>query len=233
MARSGHRIEKLLEIVGENSDSGIQFLFGSGAPGGDAGEQDDAPLGSVYLRTDSYKFYKKDIDTNAASDWIDLGSFFDLIGVSEDDLDLGTFTGNIISDSNDVKGALQELETYIENNVVEDKSGSGVTTETVIDDELVDDILAVEYLVVISLNSAPAQRRALLITISHNGTVSADATATDDSVFSKLKHGAAFNYTLSSGVSGTGAAQKMELKLASTEGGGVDYNIRKIGQVVA
>ena len=38
----------------------------------------------------------------------------ELIGVSNDDVNLGTFDGDIISDNATVRGALQELETAIE-----------------------------------------------------------------------------------------------------------------------
>lgn len=40
---------------------------------------------------------------------------YTLVGVTEDATDLGTFTGGTISDGSNVKGALQELETAVEN----------------------------------------------------------------------------------------------------------------------
>lgn len=72
MARDNFAIEKALRIYAENSDTSfIDLLFGTAAPGGDAGEQDDAPIGSVYFRLDgaTSKIYQKIADTNATSDW--------------------------------------------------------------------------------------------------------------------------------------------------------------------
>lgn len=54
------------------------ILSGSGAPGGDGAEQDDAPVGSIYLRTDASStisvVYQKITDTNAAADWVQSAS---------------------------------------------------------------------------------------------------------------------------------------------------------------
>jgi hypothetical protein len=68
MARHGFSIEQLLEITGLNADVGVHILQGSGVPGGDTGVQDDAPIGSAYLRTNG-DLYTKVADTNAVSDW--------------------------------------------------------------------------------------------------------------------------------------------------------------------
>ncbi len=68
MARSFHSIEKGLRITGENLVAGVEILFGTGAPGGDTGEQDDAPVGSIYLDTGG-SLYQKTVDNNALADW--------------------------------------------------------------------------------------------------------------------------------------------------------------------
>lgn len=153
------------------------------------------------------------------------------VGISQGDVDLGTFTGNILSDNQTVKQLFQEIETYIEENLAEDKSFDGVTTEQVIDDEIVDNVLMVKYLVTISLNDDNSQRVSQEITISHDGTPSADASSVDEAVGPKLKFGASFNYTLSTSLSGTGAGQVIQLKVASTETNGVDVRAKKIGFV--
>lgn len=222
MSRIGTIAEKLLAITPENGDVGVELIFGTGAPGGAGGEPDDAPVGSIYLRTDSYKLYKKDADTDAAADWIDLGSFFDLIGVTEGDLDLGTFTGDIISDSTDIKTALQELETYIENILEDNNSQTGVIAETVIDSELVDEYSRVVWEVTLYDVADRSKQRSFQITGSHNGHSAADATTVEDNKVNKHAHGASFNRTVSIGLSGAGAAQVMQLKVASTEVSGVD-----------
>jgi hypothetical protein len=67
--RVNHGIEKALRIYKENSDTEfIDLLFGAGAPGGDAGEQDAAPIGSMYLRTNG-TLYQKVANAAALSDW--------------------------------------------------------------------------------------------------------------------------------------------------------------------
>lgn len=56
--------------IGDENASLVQILTGSGAPGGDTGEQDDAPIGSIYLdQGTGGKFYWKTQDTNDAADW--------------------------------------------------------------------------------------------------------------------------------------------------------------------
>lgn len=149
MARNGFSIEKLLDLHAENGDyaGGVQLLFGGSAPGGDAGEQDDAPIGSLYLLKNgtSSVVYQKIADTNATSDWrivpaVLSGSYTPgsgnpasgdsiedaiekidgnvddlntLTGLAQGATDLGTFTGDIISDNDDIIGAFQSLETEL------------------------------------------------------------------------------------------------------------------------
>lgn len=264
MARVGHSIEKLLEITGENSLTGFQLLFGSGAPGGDAGEQDDAPIGAFYSDSGTGHLYQKVADANSAADWkrdgflssgyaaaggdpaagdqledaiakIDdnLDDLTLAVGIAQGDQNMGTYTGSILNDNETAKQNLQQLETYIEANIIQDFSFDGVTTSQVIDDELVDDILAAQYEVVISLNSAPERRVIVVVNMGHDGTASSDATAVDDTVFAKLKFGAAFNYTLSTSLNGTGASQVMQLNVASGEVGGVDVRASRITRVLA
>jgi len=84
MAREGFGIEKLLRIEAENNDSvNVEILFGSAAPGADGGEQDDAPLGSLYIRQNGAlsTLYQKQTDTNLAADWIENGSSSITVGV--------------------------------------------------------------------------------------------------------------------------------------------------------
>lgn len=72
MSRQNFAIEKALRIYKTNSDTEfIDLLFGSGIPGGDAGEQDAAPIGSIYYQQNGTgsKTYQKLYNTGAASDW--------------------------------------------------------------------------------------------------------------------------------------------------------------------
>jgi len=76
MARKIYAIEKGLRIFKENSDTEfIDYLFGSAAPGGDTGEQDDAPLGSLYLRQNgaSSTMYQKKTNGGSTADWEENG----------------------------------------------------------------------------------------------------------------------------------------------------------------
>ena len=84
MARVLHQIEKGLRISKENSDTEfIDFLFGSAAPGGDAGEQDAAPIGSLFLQQNgaSSKLYQKVANAGNTSDWQENGASAAQIGV--------------------------------------------------------------------------------------------------------------------------------------------------------
>lgn len=77
MARRIYAIEFGLRIYKENSDTEfIDFLFGSAAPGGDTGEQDAAPIGSLYLRQNgaSSTIYQKIANAGNTSDWQENGS---------------------------------------------------------------------------------------------------------------------------------------------------------------
>lgn len=67
-----------VELVSSNFDALTHIITGTGAPGGDAGPQDAAPVGSIYLRqdlgADSLQLYTKIASANALSDWVVLTS---------------------------------------------------------------------------------------------------------------------------------------------------------------
>ena len=59
-------------IIGDqfDKDNGVGMIKGSGVPGGDAGEQDSAGLGMIYVDVTSGDLYKKNaVSGNDASDW--------------------------------------------------------------------------------------------------------------------------------------------------------------------
>lgn len=68
MARVNFAVEQGYDIFALNGDLLASQLSGSAAPGGDAGPQDDAPIGSIYQRTDG-SFYVKTANVGATSDW--------------------------------------------------------------------------------------------------------------------------------------------------------------------
>ena len=70
MARKMFGIENGLSIYAENADNvGTQLFVGTGVPGGDGGDQDAAPLSSLYFRIGTPQVYKKIATSNNASDW--------------------------------------------------------------------------------------------------------------------------------------------------------------------
>ena len=77
MARRGHSTELYIEVTGldANPGSGVRLgLQGTSAPGGDAGDQDAASIGSLFHRTDSGAIYKKIANGGSTADWSELGN---------------------------------------------------------------------------------------------------------------------------------------------------------------
>jgi len=76
MARQGFNFEKFFEILDENEQrgSGLKGFRVSAAPGGDAGEQDSAALGSIAMNDTTGAFYKKIANAGALADWEELTS---------------------------------------------------------------------------------------------------------------------------------------------------------------
>lgn len=72
MALDMFRLMRGIEIEKDDLSLRSQILVGSGAPGNDSGEQDAAPIGSVYMRTDAASgenFYWKWQSLNSVADW--------------------------------------------------------------------------------------------------------------------------------------------------------------------
>lgn len=64
-----HGIEKGIRLFKENSDEiFVDILFGQSIPGGDSGEQDEASIGSIYLKTTG-EFFQKIKNDKIESDW--------------------------------------------------------------------------------------------------------------------------------------------------------------------
>lgn len=68
MSRVNFAVEQGYDIFALNGDLLASQLSGSAAPGGDAGPQDAAPIGSIYQRTDG-TLYIKEANAGATSDW--------------------------------------------------------------------------------------------------------------------------------------------------------------------
>ena len=82
MSRVLHGIERGIRLTTVNGDVGVDIIFGTAAPGNDSGDQDAAPLGSVYLRQNgaTSSVYQKIGTSNIAADWLENGSSSAVIG---------------------------------------------------------------------------------------------------------------------------------------------------------
>lgn len=199
-----------------------------------------------------------------------------LTGVAQGSTDLGTFTGNILGDTETIKSAFQTMETFVEEvdqnvddlitlsgrpensvdhgamtggDILSDSettnglfleidaeltrqrgksSAAGVTTATVVDQVIVDDVSSVLWMVTIENAAAPVNKRHIIVHAGHDGHAAADAVNSDDTEFAKLKQGSNFNYTVSVILNGAAGAQEMRLSVASTEPSGVNVYAKRI-----
>ena len=266
MAIENYGIDQGLRIYDPNLDTSVDVIKGNGVPGGDTGVQDDASIGSLFLR-DSGELYKKRANGGAPSDWdrvprdealdIFLTSAYDnttngvpadgnslelalgfmdanqldiitLTGVAKGAVDLGTFSGSTIQDSRNIKQALQDLETGIENISGGSKDQAlGVTALTRVGATLVDDSFQCEWEVVIEDAADESNRVSIKLNALHNGTASADATLVDHSRFARNKVGSNFNYDVDITLSGAAGTQDFAVAVSSTEPSGVNVYTRK------
>lgn len=75
--RDFQRIEKGLHIVGENSNVGVKYLFGS-VDAGSIAEHDDAELGSIYIHSVNGQIYQKKIAGSGTNKWVRLANLDDI-----------------------------------------------------------------------------------------------------------------------------------------------------------
>ena len=147
-----------------------------------------------------------------------------LSGVGRGSVNLGTFTGRTIADNRTNKQALQDLESALEAR----SQITGVTTITTLDSVLVDDVKMSKWMIHAFEEASPANTQSMEVVGLHNGTASADASGTpDQSVAFKLKQGSNFNLSITIDLNGTGAAQVMRVRAASTSAG-VTVTARRI-----
>lgn len=221
MARSNFRIEQGIEILTPNGTTGTWLLQAAGAPLGTSGATDSAPIGSVYMKNDgSGELYRKKTSTSSASDWVRFvdESIYTAMGISFGDTDMGTYTGNIITDNVDQAQVNQELETAIE----AISGGSTETTNvpagtpTTVSTCLVDACNGVEWEVCAYEQGSEATKEFFKLASLHNGTSTADATAFDEAVHTKLKLADISGLTFTSKLAGTGAAQTLGLEISAT-----------------
>lgn len=220
MALQMFELERGIHIVTENTHTGVYYLFGSGAPGTQT-QENAAEVGSVYTDASTGLVYYKITSGSGTDKWEqaargpNVDNLVGLSGVAVNSTNLGTFTGTTIPDSSTVKSALQSLETAVES-ISAGGTVSAITTITTVDSILVDNYGSVEWYLQITLDSDPTRKLVEKIHAAHNGTVSADATTSDYTIFGKLQIGNNFNYTLTVDLSGTTTTQVMRLRLSAS-----------------
>jgi len=147
-------------------------------------------------------------------------------GLTQGDTSYGTFSGDIIPDNQNNKQALQALETALEAiSAGETVEVTGITAETTVDEISADDFDECEWEVVAFEEATPANKKFFRINGFHNGTASADASNVKDTVKDNIKFGS-FNLVRKVDLSGSGAAQKMRLRISSTTAG-VTVKVRR------
>jgi len=98
MARDLFDIERGGKISDENGDGGISLLKGTGVPGGDAGDQDAADVGSKYFQQDSIgSTYTKKTAGSGADKWVKDATLDDLLSLSFRDESVVAGTGEALS----------------------------------------------------------------------------------------------------------------------------------------
>lgn len=152
------------------------------------------------------------------------------LGITQGDSNMGSFTGpqTHLTDNVSAKQGIQENANQIvalEGQTSED----AVTTETVIDSVLVDEIRSVLWQVDITLGSDEARVRSFLLRASHDGKTSLDAASAKETSYAKLRLGATFNRVVSVGFSGAGLTQKMELKVSASSA--VNVRAQRVSKV--
>lgn len=216
-------LKNLAVEQGFEIDGGGALLSGNGAPTGTSGPTDDAAIGSLYMdQAAGGALYKKQADTSSASDWervVD-ETIYTALGITFGDVDMGAYTGEIITDNTSQSAINQELSDAIE--AVSGGTSSEDTvpaaTPTTVNTCLVDECNYVEYECWVYETGDESNREAFKVTMFHDGTTSADATAIDETVHTKLKLTGSdvSGLTFTGVLSGTGAAQTLGLQISAT-----------------
>jgi hypothetical protein len=155
-------------------------------------------------------------------------------GIAQGATDMGTYTGNIISDNVVQTVVNQELESAIEA-IKTDVGPANIAQNvaTVVDSVLVDDCQRVEWEVTAHDIGTPANVKTFQISGFHNGHAGADATLVKDKVYDKSKLGGNFNLQSSVTITGAAGAQAMNLVLETSDTDGIRYTASRVGCVPA
>jgi hypothetical protein len=148
-------------------------------------------------------------------------------GISRGDTDMGTYTGDIISDNIAQTGINQELEDAIESIARQFSGTVPQNTPTNVDSILVDEFQRCTWIVTARDTANPERVRSLEVNAIHNGHGAADATNSDRSISERINVG---NVNLQIDIVLTGAAgtQAMNLELDTNEAGGIQYTVERV-----
>jgi len=166
------------------------------------------------------------LDTNSdvTEDILDLDAA--IAGITNDDTHQNAFIGKdalgaetptyssaeVITQSNDLEGAIGELDVVLDN-AYHASANAAVTTTTAVDSVLVDDVEAVKWYVHIKQGTKIAVYEMM---VTHDGTTGGDAVNLDDNV-SKLKlNGQIIGLTVDTALSGVTTAQVINLNVSAT-----------------
>jgi hypothetical protein len=140
-------------------------------------------------------------------------------------------TTNNLAAATDIADALIILDSALASSIVA-ATATNVTTATVVDSVLVDDVAAAKWLVSAYLVGTPTRKQSMEVFAVHDGTASADATSADHTEYAKLRIGTAIpGFNVDVNVSGSGAAQVMNLTVSATNAVNVSVSRLKVAAV--
>lgn len=144
----------------------------------------------------------------------EFGFIHDFIGKSGFGAETPTYSStNVVTQSNDLEGAIGELDAAMAAQLVGTTLSSVSGTNT-LDSVLVDNVAAVKWLVVCRQGTS---MKSVEIWASHDGTTGADAVDTDDTEYASIKKNAPITgFDVTVDLSGVAAAQVMRLQVTST-----------------
>ena len=140
------------------------------------------------------------------------------LGLSQGATNFGTFTGGLLTSAQSAKQLFQQLSNLIGGLFTLSKPAkeTAITTVRTLDSLKCQSYSAAKWFVVATLDSNPVQKQAYEVYACHDGSLVADAVNTDETIYAKLKVGNPFNVVLTTDVSGTGAAQLMNIKASAS-----------------
>lgn len=148
MARSLFVLEKGLRMVGENTDVGVDLLFGSGAPGSGS-PTDDAAVGSLYQRTDSSgELYRKKTAGTGTDKWVRILTYDDFLSFSFRDEKVTAATG----DAAPISGSVIDL---VATPFGDDDNPDLVAADFAVNDHIIFGVGGTPKLMRVSVVSAP------------------------------------------------------------------------------